>query len=640
MSETVIDERSSHQRVDSHPSDEAPRRTGKHAATNRSHVPLSLIALSAALGVLAVAAVYTAGRHGYASSAWADGVYWLGQALIVVPVAIRLLRRHVLTTREVVLLITVLSVAEYFVTVCYSPTSFTFADELAHWRTSVNILQTGKLFTANYQLPISPHYPGLEEATSALVSVTGLPIFESGLIIAGVAHILFVYVLYIFFRRITRSYRVASVAILCYASSPHFVSFDSMFIYQTLALPFLGLTLLAVWHLSSVRETGAHASWLFLALLMSAATVVTHHVTSYVLVAALVIISLSALFIGKRPMAARTGLVALLSAAAAVAWMRFTAAGTLTYLRPFADETVQGLRALVAGGQTRAPPTSAGPLGDQALSAATVLTISVLLPIGWWRIWRSHRNQPWPVAMAIVAASWYVIVAARLAVADGSELAGRAATFVYVPVAYTVALAVGYLAGLAPRNLADSSWRWQKRAVAVAALTVMPVLIFDGLANGWPPYWERLPGPYLVAGSERSVGPEEIATARWVLAALGPGNRFAADAGNSPVLGTYGDQNPVLADGFLYTSAAYTPSDIAQVQALAIHYVLVDLRLATSLPASGQYFPVDPNADRYAHPLPLRDLTKFNQAPGVQRIYDDGNIVVYNLAGEGGVDAP
>jgi hypothetical protein len=242
--------------------------------------------------------------------------------------------------------------------------------------------------------------------------------------------------------------------------------------------------------------------------------------------------------------------------------------------------------------------------------------------------------------MAIVAASWYVVVAARLTVADGSELAGRAATFVYVPVAYTAALAVGYLAGLAPRNLADSSWRWQKRAVAVAALAVMPVLIFDGLANGWPPYWERLPGPYLVAGSERSVGPEEIATARWVLAALGPGNRFAADAGNSPVLGTYGDQNPVLADGFLYTSSAYTPSDVAQVQALAIHYVLVDLRLATSLPASGQYFPVDPNAGRYAHPLPLRDLTKFNKAPGVQRIYDDGNIVVYNLAGEGGVDAP
>jgi hypothetical protein len=96
----------------------------------------------------------------------------------------------------------------------------------------------------------------------------------------------------------------------------------------------------------------------------------------------------------------------------------------------------------------------------------------------------------------------------------------------------------------------------------------------------------------------------------------------------------------VLADGFLYTSSAYTPSDVAQVQALAIHYVLVDLRLATSLPASGHYFPVDPNAGRYAHPLPLRDLTKFNQAPGVRRIYDDGNIVVYNLAGEGGVDAP
>ena len=399
-------------------------------------------------------------------------------------------------------------------------------------------------------------------------------------------------------------------------------------------------TLLAVWHLSSVHGTGTRGSWLFLAVLMSATTVVTHHVTSYVLVAALVVISLCALFTGNRPMAAWTGLVALLSAAAAVAWMRFAAAGTLTYLRPFADEILQGFRALVAGGQTRAPPTSGGPLGDQALSGATVLAVSVLLPISWWRIRRSHGNQAWPVALVIVSVSWYIIVAVRLTVADGSELAGRAATFVYVPVAYTVALAVGYLVGLASRNLADSSWRWQKRAVAVAALAATPVLIFDGLANGWPPYWERLPGPYLVAGSERSVGPEEIAAARWALAALGPGNRFAADAGNSPVLGSYGYQNPVLADGFLYTSSAYTTSDVAQVQALAIHYVLVDLRLAASLPASNQYFPIDPHAGSYTQPLPLSDLTKFNQARGIDRIYDDGNIVIYNLDGEGGGDAP
>jgi hypothetical protein len=255
--------------------------------------------------------------------------------------------------------------------------------------------------------------------------------------------------------------------------------------------------------------------------------------------------------------------------------------------------------------------------------------VSALLPVGWWQIRRQYPRQAYSAAMTVVAVGWYVIVVLRLTVTDGSELAGRAATFIFVPVAYTVALAIARLVRVV--------WRWQARNVAVAVL-IVPILIFDGLVNGWPPYWERLPGPHQVAGSERSVGPEEIATARWALTMLGPGNRFAADSGNSPIIGSYGDQNPVLDVGFLYTSPAYTPSVIAEVQAQAIRYVLVDQRLSQSLPVSGQYFPIDPNSGRYTHPLPLADLTKFNDVPGVARIYDDGNIVIYDL--DGGGNAP
>ena len=79
---------------------------------------------------------------------------------------------------------------------------------------------------------------------------------------------------------------------------------------------------------------------------------------------------------------------------------------------------------------------------------------------------------------------------------------------------------------------------------------------------------------------------------------LGPGNRFAADEGNSPIIGSYGDQDPVQNDSFLYTFPTYTQSDVQQVQAQSIRYILVDLRLSQSLPVSGQYFPVDPNANK------------------------------------------
>ena len=77
---------------------------GRHAAP-RSHLPVSVVAIIAATGVLLVAAAYTAGRFGHANSSWADRTYWLGQALIVVPVAVRLLSRRLLTAAQTVLLV-------------------------------------------------------------------------------------------------------------------------------------------------------------------------------------------------------------------------------------------------------------------------------------------------------------------------------------------------------------------------------------------------------------------------------------------------------------------------------------------------------------------------------------------------------
>jgi hypothetical protein len=230
--------------------------------------------------------------------------------------------------------------------------------------------------------------------------------------------------------------------------------------------------------------------------------------------------------------------------------------------------------------------------------------------------------------------SWYVIVAVRLFVANGSELAGRASTFVFLP--------AGFIAALAVIRLTDNSLRWpviranvRRRAPVVVAVTVVAalVLVLNGLVNGWPPYWERLPGPYQVAGAERSVGPEQVASADWALTVLGPGNRFATDEGDLPVLGSYGDQDTVGDDGYLYTSPAFTQAAAQQVQAQSIGYVLVDRRLSQMLPVSGQYFPVDPNVGKYTRPLPLAGLTKFNHVPGVARVYDSGNIVIYDLKG-------
>lgn len=595
------------------------------ASAARSRLPVSLVALSAATGVLVAAAAYTAGRLGHASSPWADRAYWLGQALILVPAAVRFLSRRALTDAEAVTVVIVLTVAEYLVKICYSPAAFTYVDELEHWRSTVDILHTGRLFSVNYLLPISAYYPGLEEVTAALVSVTGLSPFTCGVIVAGVAHLLFVCLLYLFFRSVSHSHRLAGIALLCYASNSHFQSFDSMFAYQTLALSFFGLAVAAAWRLSSPQTAGKRAGWVTVAVLAIAATVVTHHITSYMLVATLVVVTLASLISGSWRSAGWPAAMALLSIVAVVGWVVFAAPETVTYLQPTAEAVLQAFRTFFGGGHSSGPSLSAGPLGNRALSGMAVLTVTVLLPVGWWLVWRHHRRDSWTLAMAIGSVGWFGLVAIRLAVANGSQLSGRAATFIFIPVSYVVAVAVAHLIGAAVR--------WQARVAAAAAMMLVLLLMFDGLANGWPPYWERLPGPHQVAGFERSVGPEEIAAAEWALATLGPGNRFATDFGSYPVLGSYGYQDPVRDDAYLYTSRVFTPADASKASAQSIRYVLVDRRLSQALPVTGQYFRVDPNAGKYTHPLPLADLEKFNHIPGVDRVYDAGNIVIYELAG-------
>jgi hypothetical protein len=616
----------------------APRDRERQAdvTASRSRLPVSVVAVSAAFGVLVAAAAYTACRLGQAGTSWADRTYWAGQLLILAPVAARMLSRRSLSGNETVTLVVVLTVAEYLVKVCYSPAAFTYADELMHWRTATDIIQTGHLFTPNNLLPVSPYYPGLEEVTTALAAVTGLSVYVSGLIVAGIAHLLFVSILFVLFRYVSGSHRVAGVALLLYASESLFSSFDSMFVYQTLALPFFGLTVLATYRLAAPRATGHRAGWFTVAVLSAGATVVTHHVTSYLLVATLELVTLGALLARDRRLAAWASVLALVSAAAFGAWLVFVAPSTVGYLEPVIQGALQAFRGLLPGGHHPAPsPASAanGPLENQALAATAVLIMSVLVPVGWWQAWRRYRHQPWVVAFAIGAVSWYVIVAVRLFVTNGSELAGRASTFVFLP--------AGFIAALAVIRLTDNSLRWLviraglRRAplVIAGAVAAALALVLNGLVNGWPPYWERLPGPYQVAGAERSVGPEQIASAGWALAVLGPGQRFATDEGDLPVLGSYGDQDTVGDDGPLYTSPTLTPAAAQLIRAQSIGFVLVDLRLSEMLPASGQYFPVDPGLGTYKHPLPRAGLAKFNRLPGVARIYDAGNIVVYDLRG-------
>ncbi len=251
-----------------------------------------------------------------------------------------------------------------------------------------------------------------------------------------------------------------------------------------------------------------------------------------------------------------------------------------------------------------------------------ILVISVLVVIGCVQAWRRHRRHPWIIGMMIGCLGFFGFIAIRLATPNGQELAGRSATYTYIPVCVLAALAL-------TRLVNSGSARRMGAAVGALMLAAVVTLIIDGLANGWPPFWERLPGPHQVSSFESSIGPEEIATAYWTQTYLGSGNRIAADSGIYPLLLGYGDQNALQQISTLYATPTWSPPLAGFAAANQVQYVLTDNRLTQLLPLNGTYFPGD--ITPVTKTLPAANLTKYNHIGGVARVYDDGNINIYYL---------
>jgi hypothetical protein len=602
-------------------------------ASALSRVPISVIALIAAIGVLVSSVGYADGRAGAGpSSGPGTALYWLGQVLILVPIAGRLISRRQMNNGSTITLIVILTVAEYLLKVNYSPLGFGFNDEFLHWRGTTNMLQSGKLFELNYGLPIGTHYPGIEEVTSALISATGLSVFEAGLVVAGIAHLLYILFLYVAFCVAIRSHRIAGIAILLYYSAPALTSFNSMFVYETLALAFFGMCIVAGLRSAIEKSPSDRRRWFIVAVLAIFATVITHHVTSYMLTAFLILVAIGSAVTGSRKTAARFGALATISALSVAGWIAFIAPDTIQYFSPTVVGMVQSLKNLTNGGSSGAASTSSSPFSNTALGAVGLLLITILIAVGAWQAWKRYRRHPWIMGMAIGGTiGWIASLGIRLGTADGQELAGRAATYIYIPVCVLGALALTRLVNSSPVRRLGSAIT----ALVVAAITA---LLIDGLANGWPPYWERLPGPHQVAAFESSVDPEEVAVSNWSLAELGPGWRIAADQGIYPVLIGYGGQNPLQQISWLYAIPTWTLALAGQAAGQNVQYVETDTRLTKMLSPNGTYFPGDTTLP--TKPLALANLTKFNHINHVARVYDDGTITFYDLVSLGYVPQP
>jgi hypothetical protein len=157
------------------------------------------------------------------------------------------------------------------------------------------------------------------------------------------------------------------------------------------------------------------------------------------------------------------------------------------------------------------------------------------------------------------------------------------------------------------------------------------------LIAGWPS-WARLPGPYLVGADTRSIEPQGIGAAEWAYNYLGSDNRISADRINGLLMGAYGNQRIVtgVSDQLflapVFFSSQLTADDQALLERGQIRYLVVDHRLSTAPPMFGVYLESgEPGTHEHNEPIPLAALTKFDMLSNVSRLYDSGDIVIYDV---------
>ena len=658
---------------------------------------LPALTFTSACGLLLFAFANSTARFG---SEWATALLYAGLLTLFVPVAARLLSAAP-SRQERIGIIVVLAGILYLVKVLRSPVMFTGFDELLHFRTAQDILRTGHLLHGNSLLPISPLYPGLEIITTAVMRLTGLPIFEAGILMLGVARVLFGLALFLFFEEISNSARVGGVAALLYMTNLSFVFFDAQFAYESLALPLgvFGLFIIA----RRLRRCETHRGATLAMALTIAAVIVTHHLTSFAVVGFLVLIFLVG-FLTKQSVAQRMdlGRIVLFSVAAVLAWLFLIAPTVVYYLSPYTVGAVQQMIGLIFNEAITRPLFTdyAGqgtPIWERVVSLTSVVLSLLGLPWGLIALWRRYhgylilphlslrgvplnfagrrigrsprnlvqsdvaplrRGRPKvsqrllralralamtprdaratesytgesviPLALGVASLAYGATLPLRL-MPSAAEVSSRSAEFLFLAIAFVLALgpAQRWLSGIV-------SW---KRSAGMTMLAT--ILFIGGFILGAGPAWARLPGPYLVSADLRTIEPESIAAAKWALAYLGPGNRFAADRVNGLLMVSYGLQRPLTDVGDqLDVSPMYFSSEFGeQAQAILdkghIRYVIVDYRLSTGLPRVGVYFQsVEPSAYLHKTPIPKQALTKFDQLPNMSRVFDSGDVVIFEV---------
>jgi hypothetical protein len=593
------------------------------------------VVLSTTLGLFSIAMADTASRHGNGYTS-ASVFFWVGLLLIFVPIAFRVLMPGTDRNEQLTLVI-LLGVALYLVKVFYSPDMFAFGDEFIHWRTTQDILRTHHLFSYNPLLPTAAYYPGLAGMTAGLVDLTGLSPFASGVLLIGLARVVFSACLFLVATKVTGSGRAAAGASLVYAANPQFLFWSSGFSYENLALP---LAAFVVWWFGRTRQESGRLAQTVTVIAIVAVTV-THHVVGFALTGLLGAWWLAAR-VTRRPIEERRriGFMTLVAGTTTMVWLFFIARPAASYL--FTDNVFPALRQTVSvlfGHTARRHLYSSGgyvsPTWQTYAGLAAVAILIVALPLALLRAWQRRDHASMAVAIG-VAVAYPLSLVPRLA-PEGVAISGRSSEFVF--------MGLGCVLGLLAT---ESAWTrlgphlYRAKRFALVALrrtavaTGLVTLVFVGDVTIGTAFYQLLPESAHPQGYPWAVQPDAIRASKWAREHLGSNQPFGADAIDALALATYGEQDPVNENKVwpIFFAPVMSEAVVHSIRASGVRYLMVDWRMTKGVPATpGYYFsPLETGAGDYVHPFPAGPLKKFTSDACMGMDYDSGYVQIFDVS--------
>ena len=632
---------------------------------------LPLLSLVSAVGLLLVAAADTLSRSGAGQY---ELLFWVGLLMVIVPIAARLASLEP-SRRERIGLVVLVGLGFYLVKVMHSPYYFTFADELIHASNVDNILQTGALFGHNSILAVTALYPGLETMTAALASLSGLSVFGAGLVIVAVGRLIMALALYFFYEEVSGSARLAGIAALLYAATANYIFWSVEFSYESIALPLAVLVLFIAARRAAAYKSAQHLGLTLIAVLGILTVVITHHLTSYFLAVFFIVWSILLLLLrlgawartalrstsgesrrwkilavvdrltrlGPQPSSTQRdseryrgmrafsepAVLAVIATGACLVWLIGIASITVGYLSPVLGGALNSIVGTIAGEATtrqlfQSATGYVSPLWERLTGISSVLLLLLALPVGLRGIRQRFRGHPIVLILLAAALAYFGMLGLRF-VPAAWETGNRASDFLFVGLSFVVACAV-----VEVWNFQRAPWLGR-----VIVLGSVAIIFMGGVISGWPPLL-RLSKPLQVTVSNATIEPQGFAAARWMNAALGQNHSVATDESNARLMLAYGGQQPFTGRYPDIKDLLGTPDvpawEVQLIQDWEIQYIAFDRRQISWDNMEGYYF--DETGSGSPAGMSLVDpgiFGKFDRTTNINRIFDSGNIVIYDV---------